>query len=131
MKNAVHYINLTEESNLQLSLEVRSDNENTNIIINEKGSTIELAKEIKKRFHSIDSNTRSFVLDLSKIESMKSNIYLTILNIVILSKTHGIDFNVIVDMEKMRCTGCYSLVDSKDFNCDLYIAKLVDVINKY
>ena len=129
MKNIVHNINITKEPKTSLSLDVRTDNEKINIIVNQKRSTTELAKEIRKIFKSTIQTNKSIVLDLSNMEDIGDSLYLTVLNIALVSKNNGIKCKIIIDRDSIGCMGCYTHAERKDFRCGLCFSQLEDAIN--
>jgi hypothetical protein len=86
LKDVIQNIILGMTPETPFLLETINYNESTRIIANQEITAFELAKEIKKTFRSLTSKTKLIVLDISKIKITRSSIYLTVLNIAIVSK---------------------------------------------
>ena len=127
MKNVVHNINNTKESKTPIFLEVKTDNDEINIIVKQKRSTLELAKKIRETFLSIDPTHKLIVIDLSRIEDIGDSLCLTVLNIALVSRNNGIKCKIIIDRDNIGCIGSNNYTDRKR---DLCFAQLIDIQNK-
>jgi Zn finger protein HypA/HybF involved in hydrogenase expression len=128
MKDTLVNINSGKKSRTALSIDLIAYSDNIIIKVNHRRSPFELAREIHEIFHSIVQSSKFVVLDISKLEYLGNSLYLTILNIALISKNKGIKFNIIFDTINMKCRSCYTYEDKYKIKCSLCFSQLQHII---
>ena len=130
MKHTLENINLSKKSKTPLSIELITDNERINIIVNQKRSTFELARETRKIFKSIVPTSKLIVLDFRKMEEIEESLYLTLLNIALVSQNDKIKIQLLLERRNLGCISCYHYLTKGNRKCRLCKAQLEDQINQ-